>query len=79
MERLTHSLAIERRAKRDVARRQYYERKRAAAAKSALELADAPANAPAPASAPAEPHKEKDILHLKTSSGNKIAKSSSSS
>jgi hypothetical protein len=87
MERLTHSLAMERRAKRDAARRQYYEHKRAAKAKSALKSAEAPADAPVNApvnalvSAPAEgsqslePRKEKDTFHLRTSSGNKVAKS----
>ncbi|KAI5785657.1 hypothetical protein FPQ18DRAFT_381010 [Pyronema domesticum] len=79
MERLMHSLAMERRAKRDAARRQYYERKRATEAKSALESADAPVNtlvpAPAEGSQSLEPRKEKDILHLRTSSGNKVAKS----
>jgi hypothetical protein len=52
MERLTHPRAMERRAKRDAARRQYYERKRAADAKSALENADAPTDAPVNAPTP---------------------------
>ncbi|KAI5795978.1 hypothetical protein FPQ18DRAFT_387201 [Pyronema domesticum] len=64
MERLTRSLAAE--------RRRYYERKSAAEAKSALEYADAPVNAPVNTPVPAltegsqslEPRKEKDILHL---------------
>jgi hypothetical protein len=79
MERLTRSLVLERRAKRDAARRQYYERKRAAEAKSALETADAPVDAPARTSAQGsrEPQ-EKDILNLKASSGNKVAKSGTS-
>ncbi|KAI5786669.1 hypothetical protein FPQ18DRAFT_393699 [Pyronema domesticum] len=74
MERWTHSLAMERRAKRDAARRQYYERKRAADTKSALESSDAPADAPTPTTAEGsrQPQKEKDLLHK--SSGNKIAK-----
>jgi crotonobetainyl-CoA:carnitine CoA-transferase CaiB-like acyl-CoA transferase len=76
MERLARSHAIARRAKRDAERKAYYERKRAAEAKSALQPADAPVDAPTstPAEGSRQPQ-EKDILHLKTSSGNKIAKS----
>ncbi|KAI5783840.1 hypothetical protein FPQ18DRAFT_418997 [Pyronema domesticum] len=77
IERLTRSIATGRRAKRDAERKAYFKRKKAAAAKPAPELNDAPVDAPAPAQASHEPiSNKKDILHLKTSSGNKVVKCS---
>jgi hypothetical protein len=94
LESFTRSMAMERAAKRDAARKAFYERKKALGAQPASADKDAPIAAPiaalvgsplknvtaAPGQASSESsgNKKKDILHLKSSSGNKIAKSSSS-
>lgn len=79
MEQLARSHALARRAKRDAERKAHYERKKAAAAKSVPEPADAPVDAPAttpPTEVSVERHQKKDLLHK--SCGNKIAKSGTS-
>lgn len=83
-------MAMQRVAKRDAARKAYYERKEALGAQTASKSNDKDAPVAAPAGSPlqittAAPSQastessgnKKDILHSKTSSGNKVAKSSS--
>ncbi|KAI5790539.1 hypothetical protein FPQ18DRAFT_306469 [Pyronema domesticum] len=79
IERLTRSIAMGRLAKRDAARKEHFERKKATAAKPAPELNNAHVNSMAPPQTFHRPisNKKKDILHLKTSSGKKVAKFSS--
>jgi hypothetical protein len=91
LERITRSMAMQRAAKRDAARKAYYERNKALGAQTASKsnAKDAPVAAPvgsplkittvAPSQTSTESSgNQKDILHSKTSSSNKVLKSSSS-